>query len=87
MYIILVYDINQKRVGKVLKKCREYLYWVQNSVLEGEISQANFKRMKLELSAIINPKEDSVIIYNLRTTRYYKREIMGVEKGGVEKFL
>ncbi|UNC93170.1 CRISPR-associated endonuclease Cas2 [Candidatus Contubernalis alkaliaceticus] len=87
MYIIIVYDVNQKRVNKVLKKCREYLYWVQNSVLEGEISAANLKKMKLELSTIINNKEDSVIIYNLRTKKYYSREIMGVEKGGMEKII
>lgn len=87
MYIILVYDINVKRVNKVLKKCREYLYWVQNSVLEGEISAANYKKMKLELSNIINREEDSVIIYNLRTKKYYSREIMGLEKGGMEKII
>ena len=37
MFVILVYDIKEQRVTKVLKKCREYLSWVQNSVFEGEI--------------------------------------------------
>ncbi len=68
----------------MLKKCREYLYWVQNSVFEGEIAQAKLKKLKMELSRIINPKEDSVVIYNLRTTKYYSREIMGLDKGGQE---
>ncbi|WP_427338327.1 CRISPR-associated endonuclease Cas2 [Caloranaerobacter sp. DY30410] len=31
MFVILVYDVEQKRVAKVLKTCRKYLYWVQNS--------------------------------------------------------
>ena len=87
MFIILVYDVNQKRVNKVLKKCREYLYWVQNSVLEGEITGANLKKMKMELSSIIDNEEDSVIIYTLRTTKYYRRDILGLEKGGMEKFI
>ncbi|MHB1421125.1 MAG: CRISPR-associated endonuclease Cas2 [Bacillota bacterium] len=82
MFIILVYDVNQKRVAKVLKKCRQYLNWVQNSVLEGEISDANIKKLKMELDRIIKKDEDSVIFYLLRTTKYSSREIMGLEKGG-----
>jgi CRISPR-associated protein Cas2 len=80
LFIILVYDVNQKRVAKVLKKCRQYLHWVQNSVLEGEISDAGLKKLKMELERIIKKDEDSVIIYNLRTKKYSSREIMGIEK-------
>lgn len=87
MFIILVYDVNVKRVAKVLKTCRKYLHWVQNSVLEGEISEANLKKLKAELERIINSEEDSVIIYNLRTTKYSTREIMGLRKGGEELIL
>lgn len=82
MFVILVYDIKEKRVNKVLKKCRQYLNWVQNSVLEGDISEANFKKLKMELARIIDIQEDSVIIYNLRTTKYSKREILGIERSG-----
>lgn len=81
MFIILVYDVSEKRVAKVLKKCRQYLHWVQNSVLEGEISDAGLKKLKMELERIIKKDEDSVIIYNLRATKYSSREIMGIEKG------
>ena len=87
LFVIMVYDVNQKRVGKVLKKSREYLYWVQNSVLEGEISEGNFKKLKYEISRIINEKEDSVIFYTFRTTKYTKREEMGIKKGGDENIL
>ncbi|HHV42883.1 MAG TPA: CRISPR-associated endonuclease Cas2, partial [Clostridiaceae bacterium] len=38
-----------KRVAKVLKTCRKYLHWVQNSVLEGDISDASICGMSLEL--------------------------------------
>lgn len=79
MFIILVYDIQEKRVGKVLKKCRQYLNWVQNSVFEGEISAGNYKKLLLELDQIIQ-EDDSVIIYNMRTTRYYTRSILGKER-------
>lgn len=81
MFVVLVYDVNQKRVAKVLKKCRQYLTWVQNSVLQGEISEANLKKLKMELERIINKDEDSIILYNLRTTKYFFPEILGLQKG------
>nr|WP_206708531.1 CRISPR-associated endonuclease Cas2 [Koleobacter methoxysyntrophicus] len=83
----MVYDVNQKRVARVLKTARKYLYWVQNSVLEGEISDANFVKLKTEISKKINKNEDSVIFYTFRTTRYSKREIIGIKKGGDENIL
>jgi CRISPR-associated protein Cas2 len=54
MFVVLVYDVDVKRVAKVLKKCREYLYWVQNSVFEGEITLGRLKRLKKELLSLIN---------------------------------
>lgn len=84
LFIILVYDMNVKRVVKALKTCRKYLHWVQNSVFEGDISEARLKALKMELGRIIDPSEDSVIIYGLRTTKYTSREVMGLKKGGNE---
>ncbi|KGP75685.1 CRISPR-associated protein Cas2 [Desulfosporosinus sp. Tol-M] len=84
MFVILVYDVGEKRVNKVLKRCRKYLNWVQNSVLEGDISESNLKKLKMELERIIASDHDSVIIYTSRTTKYTEREIMGLRKGGEE---
>lgn len=82
MYTILVYDMNEKRVGRALKICRRYLNWVQNSVFEGEITSAKLEKLKMEMRKLMNDKEDSVIIYTMRTDRYTDRQIMGIEKGG-----
>ncbi|WP_054740981.1 CRISPR-associated endonuclease Cas2 [Cellulosilyticum ruminicola] len=87
MFVILVYDINEKRVAKVLKIAREYLTWIQNSVFEGEISEASFKILKDKIKKKINPKEDSVIFYILRSKAYTKKEILGQEKGGQKLFI
>lgn len=87
MYVILVYDVDVKRVTKVLKVARRYLTWVQNSVLEGELSQSQLFQLKRELQRVANLKEDSFIFYIMRTTRYSEREIMGVQKGGWETIL
>lgn len=87
MFVILVYDVNQKRVAKTLKKCREYLYWVQNSVFEGETTELKLKQLIMELERIIDKDEDSVVIYRFDSTRYSKRQILGREKGGMTEFV
>jgi len=87
VYLIMVYDIAEERVYKVLKTARKYLTWVQNSVLEGEISDAGFERLKMELREITKEDEDSVIFYTMRTTRYTSRENMGVVKGGEQQII
>ncbi|NLK52477.1 MAG: CRISPR-associated endonuclease Cas2 [Syntrophomonadaceae bacterium] len=87
MFVIAVYDVGEKRVAKVLKTCRKYLYWVQNSVLEGDINESTFKKLKLELAQKIDKDYDSVIFYTFRSTKYSEREIMGQEKGGSNNFL
>jgi CRISPR-associated protein Cas2 len=84
MFIIVAYDVNVKRVAKVLKIGRKYLNWVQNSLLEGELTKAKFERLKAELRKVIDEKEDSIVFYTLRTPQYMKRELIGLNKGGQE---
>ena len=48
MFVVLSYDINQKRVNKVLKVCRKYLVHVQKSVFEGTITEAKLNSLKKE---------------------------------------
>ncbi len=87
MYIIMVYDVEVERVNKVLKVGRKYLNWVQNSVLEGELTKAQFERLKAEIKQVIDEGTDSVIFYVFRTKAYFKREIMGVEKNVISDIL
>jgi CRISPR-associated protein Cas2 len=82
MFVIMVYDIIEKRVQKVLKTSRKYLYWVQNSVFEGEITNASFAKLKMELRKIIDEEYDSILFYTFRTTKYSERENIGIIKGG-----
>lgn len=80
MYIILVYDFGEKRVVKALKTCRKYLTWVQNSVFEGEITEGDLKKLKIELENKMDKNEDSLIIYTLSNNKYSNKEIIGCEK-------
>jgi CRISPR-associated protein Cas2 len=54
MYIIAVYNIGEKRVGKMLKLFRRYLHWIQNSVFEGELSDVKLKELKIEAHKIMD---------------------------------
>ena len=87
MYVILVYDVNQKRVGRALKVCRRYLNWVQNSVFEGETTEAKLKALKLALKQVVDTSADSILIYKLREQRFMHREVMGQEKNPTDTFL
>ena len=78
MYVILVYAINQKQVGRTLKICRKYLMHVQKSVFEGNITEARLNALKEELAAIVDTGTDSVIIYRMDSVRYTKKEQIGI---------
>lgn len=84
MYLIMVYDVKVSRVAKVLKTGRKYLTWVQNSVFEGEITEAKFEKLKLELKKIVDLNEDSILFYLFRTKMYTERQTLGIEKGKEE---
>ncbi len=86
MYVILVYDVDQKRTSKMLKLCRRYLSWIQNSVFEGEISEVQLKQLTLEAKRVMED-EDSLIVFKSRDERWLQKEIIGDEKVSISNFL
>ncbi len=87
MFVILIYDVNVKRVNKVHKICRKYLNWVQLSVFEGELTAAQLEKLKAELSNVLKYEEDSLVIYKFRSKKYFSREIIGLDKGEADKLI
>jgi CRISPR-associated protein Cas2 len=88
MYIILVYDIGEKRVGKMLKLCRQYVNWIQNSVFEGEISEVQLKELISKALKIMKKEEqDSLIIFKSRNENWLEKEVIGEEKNDLNRFL
>jgi CRISPR-associated protein Cas2 len=87
MYIILVYDIEQKRVGKILKLCRRYLNWVQNSVFEGELSDVKLKELLHLAQQIMDVKRDSVIVFKSRQGKWLEKFIVGREKNELDNII
>lgn len=87
MYVILVYDMGEKRVGKMLKLCRKYLNWIQNSVFEGEISDVKLKELTMSAKSIMDISVDSMIIFSNRTGYYMDKKIVGKERMKLDNFL
>lgn len=87
MYVIIVYDVGEKRVGKMLKLCRQYLCWIQNSVLEGELSEAKLRELQMKMKAIIDESEDSVIVFTNKMGYNMNKQILGKEKNVYRQFL
>lgn len=78
MFIILVYDVNAKRVGKVGKICRKYLKRVQRSVYEGDMTQKPLTALQKELERIIVSEEDSICVYQFESIRYARKARIGI---------
>lgn len=87
MYVILIYDVNVKRVAKMLKLCRQYLCWIQNSVFEGEISEAKLKELNNKIKPIIDESEDSVIVFSNKMGNNMDKYIIGKERMSTDNFL
>ena len=87
MYVIAMYDVGQKRVGKMLKLCRTYLNWIQNSVFEGEISEVKLLELKHRAMLIMDEETDSLIIFKTRQEKWLDKEIVGHERQNLDTFL
>lgn len=78
MFVILTYDIGVKRISKVSKICRMYLFHVQNSVFEGHITEARLKQLKSELKKTIIADADGICIYEFDSIKYARKEQLGM---------
>lgn len=87
MYVIAMYDVGQKRVGKMLKLCRKYLNWIQNSVFEGEITEVKLLEMKQKALLIMDEETDSLIVFKTRQEKWLDKEIVGHERQNLDTFL
>ena len=87
MYVILVYDFGEKRVGKMLKLCRKYLHWIQNSVFEGEISEVKLKELLHVAHGFMEDDEDSIILFKHPSKVFLEKEGVGKERSNTDIFL
>ena len=80
MLVLITYDVNtedaagKKRLRKVARECMNHGQRVQNSVFECDLDAASFELIKHKLEGLIDPKRDSLRMYNLGNS--YKPKIM-----------
>ena len=86
MYVVLVYDMRAERTQKMLKIGRRYLTHVQNSVLEGDISEGKLNQLRNEIDALLEPDE-SVILYELSSDTLLNRTVYGEDPAEDNRFL
>ncbi|RQP11213.1 MAG: CRISPR-associated endonuclease Cas2 [Chryseobacterium sp.] len=87
MYVILVYDIEQRRTAKMLKLCRKYLNWIQNSVFEGELTEVKLKELVTAAKRIMDEERDSLIIFSSRQEKWLDKQVIGCEKNELTNLL
>jgi CRISPR-associated protein Cas2 len=87
MYVILVYDFGEKRVGKMLKLCRRYLHWIQNSVFEGEISEVKLKELLIFAEGFMDKSTDSIVLFKHSSVVQMEKQVVGNERMTTDNFL
>lgn len=92
MYVILVYDIKsddggQRVLNKTFKICKKYLCHIQNSVFEGELSEAQIVKLNYELKKVIRDNIDSVILFKSRSERWLNKEMLGKKEDKTSNFI
>lgn len=80
MFVILTYDVGEKRVNKVRKILKKFLTWTQNSVFEGEITEGKLHKCLSEIEKKVKKEEDSIYIYRVEIPKNIKKDILGVQK-------
>jgi CRISPR-associated protein Cas2 len=86
MYVVLVYDMEAERTQRMLKLGRRYLTHVQNSVLEGEITEGDLQKLSGEIEDLLKPDE-SVILYELSSDTLLNRTVYGEDPTEDSRFL
>jgi len=71
----------------MLKLCRRYLNWIQNSVFEGEITEVKLLELKHHAMLIMDEETDSLIIFKTRQEKWLDKEIVGHERQNLDTFL
>jgi CRISPR-associated protein Cas2 len=63
LFVVIVYDVHQKRCHKVMKLLRQYLEHRQRSVFTGFLTKGQVGAIQHALLKIINVSYDNVIIF------------------------
>ena len=85
MMVLVSYDVStvdkrgQARLRRVAKSCQNFGQRVQNSVFECVVDPAQWTALKAELTARIDPEEDSLRFYFLGSSWQRRVEHIGAK--------
>ena len=80
VFVIVTYDVDEKRVNKVRKHLKKYLIWVQNSVFECKLDAAQCRKLELDLEKLIDTDQDSLRFYYLGKSKDMKVKHIGIKE-------
>jgi CRISPR-associated protein Cas2 len=78
MYDILMDESGAKVLRNVFKICKKYLTHIQKSVFEGNLTELNCTKLKMELDKHIRDDRDSVLLFKSRDEKWLDKEFLGV---------
>ncbi|MEV5330228.1 CRISPR-associated endonuclease Cas2 [Nonomuraea sp. NPDC052634] len=87
MFVIVVYDTLAERNPAVLRTCRQYLHWVQRSVFQGELSNAQHRKFVSALKSQIDSGYDSILIYRTQGPHNIQTDLIGQALGNTDPVL
>ena len=80
---MIVYDVAVERINGVRQLLRQYLTWVQNSAFEGELTEGELEKVKIELRKLIREDQDSILFYVVSSQKWIRKDVLGIEKAEV----
>ncbi|HCE42878.1 MAG TPA: CRISPR-associated endonuclease Cas2 [Lentisphaeria bacterium] len=86
MFLLIVYDTERKNCAKLHKALKKYLFWNQNSVFEGTVSNAQYEEIKCILKDKCVP-ESHIVLYSMENEKLLNREEIGEGKGNTGNIL
>lgn len=86
MYVIIVYDTERKNCVKLHNLLKKHLFWNQNSVFEGTVTQAQYKKIQILLDRERAP-DSHITFYTMENEKLLTREELGDAKGNTSNIL
>lgn len=86
MFVIIVYDTESKNCVKLHRQLKKYLNWNQNSVFEGNVTQAQYVKIK-DILENTRADQSHITIYSLDNEKLLKKEELGSGKGNTSNII
>lgn len=78
VYVVVVYDVQKGRTELFKKFCRSKLNHVQNSVFEGQVTEAMVNDIEQSLRSM-SKEDENIIIYKSWSIEYLDRTVIGTD--------